>query len=720
MNITNRKYFLCALLFIPFFKTAAQTRIDRKALVERHEVINNKFDSLSSLTVGNGGFAFTVDVTGLQSFPDAYAKGVPLGTESEWGWHSFIDTANYSFNETLKDYHLNGRDVSYSVQLKEPDRNKNAVEWFRQNPHRLQLGNIGFDITKKDGSPAGISDIRNIKQELNPWTGEIKSSFTLEDIPVQVSTFCNAEEDAVSVKAESSLISEGRLKIKIVFPYPNGEWKDAGINWENDDKHRSTVLSSNRNGGEILHQLDSTNYYVWMWWSGEGMITKSKEHFFIINPDKGQNSFSFTASFSILHPSLAQPGRSKFPTYNETRYSSIHAWEKFWQSGGAVDFSGSEDPRAFELERRIVLSQYLTKIQCAGNYPPQETGLTYNSWYGKPHLEMHWWHGVHFSLWGRNELLEKSLAWYKKVSGEAKQIAKRQGYDGIRWQKMTDNKGEENPSSVGAFLIWQQPHFIYYAELCYREHKDVKTLEQYKDLVFATADFMASFAYYDSVKQKYILGKGVIPAQERFKAEETFNPTYELVYWHWALSIAQKWRERLHLPRNKKWDDVLNKISPLPVQNDKYLFTESATDSYTNPEYKTDHPSVLGALGMMPQTDMVDTFIMHNTFNWIWNNWSWKDTWGWDFPMVAMTATRLGMPDKAIDALLMPIQANTYLKNGHNYQDERLTIYLPGNGGLLAAIALMCAGYDGCKMLNPGIPKNGKWKVKWEGLKKMP
>jgi hypothetical protein len=127
-----------------------------------------------------------------------------------------------------------------------------------------------------------------------------------------------------------------------------------------------------------------------------------------------------------------------------------------------------------------------------------------------------------------------------------------------------------------------------------------------------------------------------------------------LVYWHWALSIAQQWRERLHLTKNKKWDDVLAKLSPLPRQNDKYLFTESAADSYTNPEFKTDHPSVFGAFGMMPKTSMVDTTIMKNTFAWIWNNWSWKDTWGWDFPMTAMTATRLGMPGKAMDGLLMP------------------------------------------------------------------
>jgi len=174
------------------------------------------------------------------------------------------------------------------------------------------------------------------------------------------------------------------------------------------------------------------------------------------------------------------------------------------------------------------------------------------------------------------------------------------------------------------------------------------------------------------------------------------------------------------MPRNKKWDEVLAKLSPLPKQNGVYLATENATDSYSNPNYLTDHPAVLGAFGILPKTTALDTTIMKNTFDLVWDKWSWKDTWGWDFPMTAMTATRLGLPEKAIDALLMPITTNTYLPNGHNFQDERLRLYLPGNGGLLSAIAMMVGGYDGGKISMPGIPKNGKWKVRWENLQKMP
>jgi len=75
-------------LIISEMNLSAQA-INRMALVQRHNVVVTSADSLSSLTVGNGKFAFTVDITGLQSFPDNYARGIPLGTQSEWGWHSF-------------------------------------------------------------------------------------------------------------------------------------------------------------------------------------------------------------------------------------------------------------------------------------------------------------------------------------------------------------------------------------------------------------------------------------------------------------------------------------------------------------------------------------------------------------------------------------------------------------------------------------------------------
>ena len=107
--ISNKTYIrniFFVLLCLGIKNSLAQNHIDRKALVQRHNVINTYADSLSSLSVGNGSFAFTADATGMQSFPDAYAKGVPLGTESEWGWHSFPNTENLRVEQAQKTYEL--------------------------------------------------------------------------------------------------------------------------------------------------------------------------------------------------------------------------------------------------------------------------------------------------------------------------------------------------------------------------------------------------------------------------------------------------------------------------------------------------------------------------------------------------------------------------------------------------------------------------------------
>lgn len=688
------------------------SKLDRKAIVRRHTIHIDKADSLGSLTVGNGNFAFTADVTGMQSFPEYYKGGVPLGTQSVWGWNYIPNDSEYSFKETLKTYELSGRKIPYPVQWKEPERNRNAADFFRKNPHRLQLGNIGLEIIKKDGSLAGINDINDIDQQLDLWTGEIRSRFTVEGEAVEVITQAHQEKDAVAFSIRSKLVAQKKLQVRIRFPLPMAEWKDVGVQRDTVDNHQTIPGVRFQYWTMFVRLLaNHSEYYVIPRWRYPVDIKRRGPNDFVFKPvlDSAVMEMSF-----LFSPSIEQP-----VYVSETQKSSAAKWQQFWNSGGAIDFSGSTDKRAHELERRIILSQYLTRVNCSGPYPPQETGLTYNSWFGKPHLEMHWWHAVHFALWNRTELMEKSLDWYFTVADSARAIARRQGFEGLRWQKMVDHEGNESPSSVGSFLVWQQPHFIYMTELVYRSKNDKAVLEKYKDLVFATADFMASYPSYDAQKKKFNLGPGLIPAQESFDPLTTFNPTYELAYWHWALSIAQKWRERLGLPHNKKWDEVMQHLAPLPQANGVYLATESTPDCYTTERYLTDHPAVLGAYASIPAAHRLDTTVMKNTFNKVWKTWKWEHTWGWDFPLTAMAATRLHMPEKAIDALFMPVRTNTYLVNGHNYQDGRLTIYLPGNGGLLAAIAMMCAGVDGSNELTPGFPKDGTWKVKWEGIRKI-
>lgn len=700
--------------------------IDRHALVTRHNVKLTEADSLGSLSVGNGEFAFTVDVSGLQSFPGFYENGVSLGTQSQWGWHSFTGK-EYSIEDVAEWYEsCHNKRVPYAVQHKEGEK-KAAADWLRTNPHRLHLGLVGLTLLMEDGTEARISDLQQVEQELDLWTGKITSTYQVEGVPVKVELYGHHDRDQIAARIQSPLLARGRLKVSFRFPYGNDCHVCPGYDWEQPDKHKTTVLEQSERGVIWERGLDTNSYYVSAGWKGEGTLESSQAHYYELTPGGKAEEFEFSVLFT---PERPQQGPAAFEA---TAGNSRQGWERFWTGGGAIDFSDCTDPRAPELERRVVLCQYLTRIQCAGSLPPQETGLTMNSWYGKFHLEMHWWHGVHFPLWGRAHLLEKSLDWYSAVLPQARETAEWQGYEGVRWQKMTGPEGYKSPSSVGELLAWQQPHIIYFSELMYRQDSlrdpgnpgngtgSHAVLERYKDLVFETADFMASYAQFNEADGKYHLCHPIIPAQEIFPAEETDDPPFELAYWHYTLSLAREWARRLDLPENERWKEVQENLAPLPEADGLYLPSARAVEAYTDDQYRRDHPVVTGAYGMLPLSPVIDTAVMGNTFRNIMNKWNWETTWGWDYPMLAMCAARLNDPESAVDALFMDAQKNTYLINGHNYQDKRLRLYLPGNGGLLTAVAMMAAGWDGAPdKPNPGFPDNGRWNVKWEGLKPMP
>lgn len=688
------------------------TKIDRKALVTRNNPVIRSIDKYSSLSVGNGEFAFTVDATGLQSFPEAYTNGVSLGTQSQWGWHSFVNSEKFRFEETLKQYDFGrGREEPYAVQFNEKGRQQDAANWFRENPHRMHLGTVGFEMIGDSGQTIRPDQVSGIEQQLNLWNGCISSHFEFEGQKAIVQTVCHPNRDMIAASVRSEALKSGKMNVALRFPYPSAKHTDDACNWNAENLHVTRLISSDEQSAVLCHSLDSTTYFISIQWDGPARFEEAGPHWFRLLPEA--DSLNFTVEF------LRENSTGIAESYASIAALSDQYWQSFWSNGAAVDFSECTDSRAKELERRVILSQYLMAIQCAGSMPPQETGLTFNSWYGKFHLEMHWWHAVHFALWNRPQLMEKSLGWYKTAFPIARSIAERQGFKGVRWMKMTDPSASEAPSKVGSFLIWQQPHIIYMAELLYRDHPSAEVIDHYKELVFETAAFMADFATLDTSKNRYVL-KGIIPAQETLRASETVNPPFELSYWHFALSLAQKWRERAGLPQEEHWQDVIDRLSPLASLDSLYLAAETAPETYKDIRFTSDHMAVLGAVGILPENRLVDQPLMTNTLHWIWDNWNWDTTWGWDFPMTAMNAARMGEPEKAVGALLMNKQTNTYLPNGHNYKDDRLRIYLPGNGGLLTAVAMMCAGWDGCTEKNPGFPKDGTWKVKWEGLKPMP
>ncbi|NOU97951.1 glycoside hydrolase family 65 [Paenibacillus sp. LMG 31456] len=686
-------------------------KIDRYALVSRHNPVLKQAELLSPLSVGNGEFAYTVDITGLQSFPEQYQ--VPLGTQSQWGWHSSGGRDRFKQEDIqLKPFETYGRAVGYATDA---DGQEEAFHWLRQNPHRMQLAQIGLHIVLEDGSEAKLEDLNEVEQILSLWEGVITSRFEVQGDRVTVTTCCHPMSDQIGIFIESALLDNDRLAVRIGFPsteVESNEWAESiDLNWNNDMTHHTTKQSTTAASTSWKRSMDDEGYTVSASWS-DGQIIQESEHRYVLKPSGIAETLELAIGFSSRNEELSNQ------SFEDIKWASQTYWRQFWSEGGAVDFSGSVDERAAELERRVVLSQYQTAIHCSGSLPPQETGLLYNSWFGKFHLEMHWWHAAHFALWGRTAMLEKSLDWYCDILPIAHEVAKSQGYEGARWPKMVDPAGLQSPSTIGTLLIWQQPHPIAMAELCYRSHPNEETLQKYKEIVLDSAAFMASFAVWDEQAKRYVLGPPVIPAQENHAPEDTLNPTFELEYWKYGLEVAQLWRDRLGLKPDPDWEHICTHIAALPISEDGvYLAHEWCPDSFTS--FNEDHPSMLGALGILPGK-LVDREIMRRTLKKVITDWKWETAWGWDFPMAAMTAARLSEGNIAVDMLLMDQIKNTYFSNGHNYQRPGLTAYLPGNGGLLTAIAIMACGWEGSGDQHaPGFPQDGTWVVRCEGLSKI-
>lgn len=700
-----------SVLLLGLLTVETEPPIDRRALVTRHIPVLRHFDRESPLSVGNGELAFTADVTGLQTFADAYDETIPLGTLAQWGWHTAPNPKQWTI-ETFgfTPFESHGRKVGYADIP--GDRRTPEIEWLRTNPHRLHLGRIGFRLTRRDGRSAAPEDLTEIEQALDLWNGSLVSRFTFDGKRVEVETLSHPRDDQIGVRVRSPLVGSEQLGVEIRFPYGTGQATAA--DWSQPGAHSTVVRRPATNAASFARRLDGDSYLVRAVWSSGATLTETGVHTFRLTPERGSRVLELVAAFT---PDDRAPAPHSF---EDAQSAAKDHWNRFWSTGGAIDLSGSTDPRWRELERRIVLSQYLTAIQCAGRYPPQETGLTFNSWEGKFHLEMHWWHAAQFALWDRLPLLDRSLDYYGSILPRARETAHRQGYRGARWPKMTSPSGVESPSSVGPFLVWQQPHPIFYAELVYRERADPATLDRFRDVVFDSAEFMASYATFDPATARYVLGPPLQCAQEIFPKDRTSNCTFELAYWRWGLETAQVWRGRLGLARHPEWDKVLAGLAPLPVRDGKYLFAGSAPGSFDDPRWAKDHPAVTAAFGILPGPG-VDRETMRRTLDWIWERWSRPDTWGWDYPMIAMTAARLGDPSRAIDALLLDTPKNHYRTNGHNHQRPGLTIYLPGNGGLLYAAAFMAAGWDGAPdRPAPGFPADGRWIVRSERLRGAP
>lgn len=664
------------------------TSIDRKSLVSRHNITLTGGNLV--IPMGNGEFCFNTDRTGLQTFGG--------NTMAHWAWHEFPLPDGVTADDLPETgSYMTGRLTGQGRDLV-PEDKKTAARYMFDNPHSFSLSRLRF--VNPDGSALPESVLETAKSTCDLWNGVLHAEFMYNNNPVRVMTCVHPDRDAVTVRVET----EAELAVMLDFGYPsikNGPGmgtisKSNGWNadYDDPDPHYTSSLDT-KITSVIARIVDETEYCAaWRW--SNGTMTTPSMHERLLN-------FTGNTEFTVeYYHGSCHIFAYLLPLMDETYAACSAAWNRFWSTGGAIDLSGSTDERWLELERRIVLSQYILRVQSAGSWPSAEAGLMYtDNWRGQFHMEMVWWHVAHYALWQRMELADRQLGCYSAFLPIAKKLAAQLGYKGAKWGKSTNPNGRTAPWQGNLALLWKQPHPIFFAELEYKNRPTAETLEKWAEIIDETADHMADYA----VKKDdgyYHLDPVMPPSELGF----TYDTLFDLAYWKWGLDMAQTWRERMGKPRVAAWDDVSEHLAPLPVQDDLYLRAPEWTETYTKQNFE--HPDPVGIYGMIPPTEMVNRRIARNSLKKIWEVWNKDRIWGWDFPWIAMCASRVNEPEIAVEAMLYLDIDEVGASGRGSYP------YLPANGAVLYAAAMMAVGRNG--ETAPGFPKDGKWDVKAENI----
>ena len=235
--------------------------MDRRALVERANVIVTHVDPRAALTVGNGQTAFTADVTGLQTLNSTYiSPPLQMQTHADFGWHTTPPPTGVNplrFKETA----VVARNHSALYPVTQTGQ---AAEWawLRANPHRLSL--LRLFLRRSFGVPIAAADVQSIRQTLHLWNGTLASSFVLDGARVSVTTAVHPSRDALGVRVCSAAVRSKTLGLGLAFPYGSESFKGEG-GWDSSDRHSSTLVSG---GGPcdarpvVRHTLDATTYHV--------------------------------------------------------------------------------------------------------------------------------------------------------------------------------------------------------------------------------------------------------------------------------------------------------------------------------------------------------------------------------------------------------------------------------------------------------------------------
>ena len=586
----------------------------KKSDIIKYNLKFNHIDSKNPVTIGNGDFAITLDQTGTQSLYEIY-KDIPLSTMSNKNWF-------YKDKKDIKPSYVDGK--AYMLFNLDNDPN---YQTNRQYPFKYSFMQI---LLYDNDKLIDINNIKDVEQELDLYKGIVTSSFNYREKINKTTSFIYQDHDEFNFKLQSD-----NLNLALKFNYPsytkNGYRLDILPNVLVKED-RITLLYDDKNSFKL----------------------KSSSKYQIV-----ENTLIFddnNVSFSLA---LDEIKEGKF-------------LDEFWKCDNGIIIDNEE------LVKKMVLSKYLLHVNSTGIYPPQESGLTYNCWNSKFHLEMHLIH----SLWNiyNNHVddLVKSFDYYLSIMPLSLKRASLNGYKGLRFPKMTGPDGEDSPSNIGPLLIWQAPHILFMLQEIYYLYNKENIIKKYEPLISGTIDFMISFLTLKDFK--YQMLDPLLEACESIPLDRCQNPSFELEYWRYTLERQPKIDTVLYGHQRYDYLDITSKIITPKEDDGIYLKTYGVIDKY---DLYKDHPTE-GFLMSFFKSKIVDKEKMVKTIDYILKNMDLSSYWGWDFPFLGLSLLNCGEIEKSIEVTQLNTINNQYLYNGYNTSPrDDLKAYLPGNGAFL-------------------------------------
>lgn len=588
----------------------------KKSDIIKYNLKFNHIDSKNPVTIGNGDFAITLDQTGTQSLYEIY-KDIPLSTMSNKNWF-------YKDKKDIKPSYVDGK--AYMLFNLDNDPN---YQINRQYPFKYSFMQI---LLYDNDKLIDINNIKDVKQELDLYKGIVTSSFNYKEKINKTISFIYQDHDEFNFKLQSD-----NLNLALKFNYP----------------------SYTKNG----YRLDILpNVLV-----KEDRIT-------LLYDDKNSLSFKLKSSsnYQIVENTLIFDDNNVSFSLALDEIKEGKLLDEFWKCDNGIIIDNEE------LVKKMVLSKYLLHVNSTGIYPPQESGLTYNCWNSKFHLEMHLIH----SLWNiyNNHVgdLVKSFDYYLSIMPSSLKRASLNGYKGLRFPKMTGPDGEDSPSNIGPLLIWQAPHILFMLQEIYYLYNKENIIKKYEPLISGTIDFMFSFLTLKD--SKYQMLDPLLEACESIPLDRCQNPSFELEYWRYTLERQPKIDTVLYGHQRYDYLDITSKIITPKEDDGIYLKTYGVIDKY---DLYKDHPTE-GFLMSFFKSKIVDKEKMVKTIDYILKNMDLSSYWGWDFPFLGLSLLNCGEIEKSIEVTQLNTINNQYLYNGYNTSPrDDLKVYLPGNGAFL-------------------------------------